>query len=323
MRISIIIPTIGRSVDLGRCLAALKIQVRKPDEVIVVIGPGDKDAVAVFEAVSTGTKGWRSLASSHCSVVESLNLGLAAATGEIVALTDDDAEAPDDWLKRMEGHYLADDKVGAVGGRDRLMLRDEPKLANPSPAVSVGQYNWYGWLSGNHSCGAVRSPLEVDSLKGVNFSFRQEAFPAKRIDQYLVFRGAEVGWEIDICQSIQQAGWKIIYDNEVHVLHHVGRRIAGDDRVEIATPMALRRAQNNSYLMAVYRPTIQAFLVLARSVLLGSRRQPGLAWGVVSALTGRSAHLLAALKLAKAHWRGVVDGRAKRARRKAGKDQES
>ncbi len=312
MNISVIIPTMNRSEDLRRCLGALMAQDRPADEVIVIIGPGDTAAMGVFEEVSAGMRGWRSIPAARPSVVEALNLGLAEARGDIIVMTDDDAEAPPVWLQRIEQWFLRDEKIGAVGGRDHLMLPDELWLANPPPAKHVGQFNWYGWLSGNHHCGVLKSPLEVDVLKGVNLSFRRMAFPKVIIDPYLISSGAEVGWEMDICLVIRQSGWKIIYDNDVFVRHHVGQRTAGDDRVEIASPAALRRAQNGSYLLAKHQPMGQTLAVVSRSVAVGSKRQPGLLRGLAGLFMGRIDRISAAWRLALAQAGGVRDGRRER-----------
>ena len=281
----------------------------------MVIGPGDLAATRVFAEVADGRENWRSLPALRPSVVGALNLGLAEAKGDIIVLTDDDSEAPPFWLQRMERHYLADARVGAVGGRDRLVLPSHPWLENPPPAKCVGQFNWYGLMLGNHHCGAVNSPLEVDMLKGVNLSFRRAAFPAGKIDSYLVSYGAEVGWEVDISLSIRQAGWRIIYDNDIWLRHHVGQRTEGDGRNEMTSAPALRRAQNTSYLSAVYQPFWQVVMVELRAALVGARFQPGLIWGMRGALAGNPATLAAVLRLFGARCRGMADGRKARVKK--------
>ncbi len=312
MNLSVIIPTMHRSEDLRRCLGALKAQARPADEVIVVIGPGDAAAMRVFAEVAAGTAGWRALPAPRPSVVEALNLGLGLARGDIIVLTDDDAEAPPVWLARIEQWFLRDEKIGAVGGRDHQLVPARPEVANPPLARRVGQFNGYGLLIGNHHCGARQSPLQVDVIKGVNFAFRRAAFGPMAIDGYLISRGAEVGWELDICQTIRRANWRLIYDNDVFVHHHIGPRIAGDDRENIASVGALRRVQNTAYLTAKYQPAWQMLLVSARMVLAGSRGQPGLLWGLLGLVTRRAALLPAAWKIAGAYGRGTRDGRAAR-----------
>lgn len=44
------------------------------------------------------------------------NLGIQAARGEIIALTDDDAVVPSDWLRRLSEGFAVDHSIVAVGG---------------------------------------------------------------------------------------------------------------------------------------------------------------------------------------------------------------
>ena len=58
-------------------------------------------------------------------VVAALNVGLDAAKGAIVAITDDHAAPRPDWLKLIHSASTRGADVGAVGGRDWLHPRDE------------------------------------------------------------------------------------------------------------------------------------------------------------------------------------------------------
>jgi glycosyltransferase involved in cell wall biosynthesis len=313
LKISVLIPTLNRPDDLQRCLAAIKAQDRPADEVLVVIGPGDRMAKLIFDQASNGDVTWKCLNEQRPSVVCSLNTGIRAAQGDIIVLTDDDAAAPPPWLGLIEAHFLRDPKVGAIGGRDRLILPNEPWLAHPLPARNVGRYNWYGALQGNHHCGSQVSPLEAEVLKGVNLSFRRSAFSKIHIDDYLISHGAEVGWEIDICHTIKRAGWIIIYDNEVYVNHHVGPRVAGDERVNATSKKVARCVKNIAYLNAVYLGTVPMIAILGKTTLLGSQKEPGLIIGLFGIFRGKPDQLSRALKCIQAYLRGTWDGiRAKR-----------
>jgi len=58
------------------------------------------------------------------------NTGIQAATGEIVAFTDSDCRADEDWLYYLVGDLLKTDAC-AIGGHNFAPPED-----NPSPAVS-------------------------------------------------------------------------------------------------------------------------------------------------------------------------------------------
>jgi cellulose synthase/poly-beta-1,6-N-acetylglucosamine synthase-like glycosyltransferase len=305
LKISVVIPTLNRPDDLRRCLAALKAQGRPADEVVVVIGPGDSLAQPIFEEISNSDARWKYINEQRSSVICSLNTGIRASQGDIITLTDDDAAAPPNWLKLIEAHFLSDSKVGAVGGRDRLMYPDNPELSNPPPASRVGCFNLYGALVGNHHCGAKQSPCEVDVLKGVNLSFRRKAFLKGQISGQLIGYGAEVGWELDICLTIRKANWKIIYDNAVYVDHYAGNRLEGNKRQDGASASSLHDAQNMAYLHTVYLPIFSIFILFVRTTLIGSRFQPGLIRCWLDVLSGKLGQVKIAFKVLVAYWIGT------------------
>ena len=61
------------------------------------------------------------------NLAASRNVGLPHCTGDIIALTDDDAEVLPDWVARMKSVHAVQAEAGAVGGPvigiDRNALR--------------------------------------------------------------------------------------------------------------------------------------------------------------------------------------------------------
>ncbi len=141
-------------------------------------------------------------------VVAALNAGLAAAEGDIVSITDDDAAPHPDWLEKINAHFLSDSRIGGVGGRDWIHQGD--KLLDDSQQI-VGKLQWFGRVIGNHHLG-VGEPREVDVLKGVNMSFRQEAIGQLRFDERMRGTGAQVHFEMAFTLALKRAGWKLIYE---------------------------------------------------------------------------------------------------------------
>ena len=104
MKISVLVPTYRRPADLARCLLALQRQQRLPDEVIVVARPEDD---ATHERLADPSVGGalplRIVPVDVPGQVAALNQGLDSATGDVVAITDDDAAPRADWLARRNG----------------------------------------------------------------------------------------------------------------------------------------------------------------------------------------------------------------------------
>ncbi len=280
MNFSVIIPTYKRPEDLRRLLDSAFQQTVPASEVLVVVGPGDDESLALARKWQVGRPALVVLPATRKSLVHAINLGLARATGDIVCLLDDDVWLPAEWAARIVAAYQADAELGAYGGRDRLQLND-PRHDNPPLADTVGRFRWDGVLEGNHHCGVTVSPARVDVIKGCNLSFRRTAFPTMEVEPALESQGAEVCTEVDICQRVILAGYHVVYDNDNYVLHYSSPRPASDDRNYLFSPAWAKRAFNESLVTAKYRPLSEVVLLGLRNFLVGTRFTPGLVWSAL------------------------------------------
>ncbi|MDT8307319.1 MAG: glycosyltransferase family 2 protein [Anaerolineae bacterium] len=113
MNISVVITSRNRRDSLRQTLASLEAQTVAPHEVIVVDdgstdGTGEMLAAAFPDVVYVRRE-------QHGGPAAARNQGIRAATGDLIAFTDDDSIPPPRWL---EGHlhHFDDARVGAVGG---------------------------------------------------------------------------------------------------------------------------------------------------------------------------------------------------------------
>jgi O-antigen biosynthesis protein len=113
MDVSVIIATRNRRDSLRRTLSALEKQTLTPHEVIVVDDGSNDGTGTMFAAEFPGAIYLR--LDERRGPAAARNLGVRAATAELVAFTDDDCIPPPGWL---QGHvaYYDDPRVGAVGG---------------------------------------------------------------------------------------------------------------------------------------------------------------------------------------------------------------
>ena len=279
MKISVVIPTYQRPNDLHRLFESLFNQIRKPEEVIVVIGPSDLESKTVAKKWTVLLPTLKIFQAEKASVIHSLNLGLSKAQYEIICLLDDDIWLPPDWSTKILIAFKHDGKLGAFGGRDHLQHGGH-FWTDPPLAAKVGVFCWNGH-KGNHHCGAQKSPIKVDVIKGVNLSFRRSAFSDMKIDTTLESQGAETCWEIDICQRIIQAGFHNLYDNNNYVLHYWSPRLGFDNRTDVFSQAWPHRIFNESYILAKYRPLTELFVWAIRFFLKGTKVQPGIIWSIL------------------------------------------
>jgi glycosyltransferase involved in cell wall biosynthesis len=205
--------------------------------------------------------------------VMALNAALDAATGDIVAITDDDAVPHPDWTLRIEEHFKADPKLGGLGGRD--LIYQNGKVVE-GKWKTVGTFSWFGRKSGNHHL-AEEYIGPVDNLKGANMSYRMAAIGAARFDQNLRGSGAQVCNDMAFSMHIKKKGWRLLYDYRVKVDHfHASRggQIARGDR---SLKGMTDEAFNHYFSIAAYHNgSLKRTMALLWQRLIGSPSQRGL-----------------------------------------------
>lgn len=269
--ITVIVPTYRRSTDLARCLTALKQQCRSPDEVLVIVRDTDDETRQFLRSFDSHPLPMQLVTVTVTGVVAAMNVGLDAAHGDIIAFTDDDAAPDVDWLARIEQHFLADDRVGGVGGRDRMYC-DGSLVEGAKQAV--GQLQWFGRVIGNHHLG-TGSAREVDILKGVNMSFRRAAIANSRFDTRMRGTGAQVHFEIEFSLALKRGGWKLIYDPEILVDHYTAQRFDEDQR-NTFNALAFANAVHNETLALLEHLTLERRMLFAVwATLIGTRKAFG------------------------------------------------
>jgi glycosyltransferase involved in cell wall biosynthesis len=277
MKLTVLIPTYRRPQDLARCLAAIRLQTRLADEILVVIRDSDETTWSWVKArdLEVDLKALRILTVTDPGVIAALNLGLSQVQGDVVAITDDDAAPHRDWLAKIEARFSADERLGGLGGRD--WRYDGNQLLQQGESRVVGQIQWFGRLIGNHHLG-VGEAREVDVLKGVNMSFRRTAIAHLQFDVRLLGEGAQVHNEMAFSLAVKRAGWKLIYDPAIAVDHYEGDR-AEEDRVgyfDSSMLAVFNSSYNEALILLDYFPPLQKLIYLFWSLLVGTRQAPGI-----------------------------------------------
>jgi glycosyltransferase involved in cell wall biosynthesis len=200
-------------------LAALDEQTRRPDDIIVVARQEDHETHAVLAAVG-GNSLVRVVRVSAPGLVAARNAGLAALRTDLVAMIDDDTVPHPCWLERIERHFLVNERLGGLGGRDRKADRLDCDRAR---AAIVCRLQFCGRLVSNSWAGFGAS-REVDFLPGANMSYRATAIAGLCFDSRLRGTGCQVYEDLAFSLAVRRAGWQLIYDPEVLVDHHDGAR---------------------------------------------------------------------------------------------------
>ncbi|MBP0596186.1 glycosyltransferase [Paraburkholderia sp. LEh10] len=298
MKVTVLVPTYRRTADLVRCLLALRQQERSCDEVVVVARSEDDATLTclgdrkIVEGLPLNV-----VLSDVPGQVAALNRGLEAASGDVIAITDDDAAPHADWTRRIVTAFEADPCLGAIGGRDWMHLKG--RLVEGERPI-VGKITCFGKVIGNHHLG-VGEPREVDVLKGANMSYRREAVRNIRFDTRLRGTGAQVHNDMAFSMSVKKAGWRLVYDPQIAVDHFPAERF-DEDRRDVPTLAAICNAAFNLHLtLRGHLSPLHRGVVWWWYMLVGTRAYPGCVHAFLALLSEERSTKLA-------RWRAVRMG---------------
>lgn len=262
---SVIVPSYRRPHLLTACLQGLAEQARPAWEVVVV---RRRDDLETAEVVRTSPVAVVEALVEVPGVLAAMEAGVVASTGDVVAFTDDDAVPRPDWVGGLARHYAAPD-VGGVGGRD--VTQPRPLGEQTLPSSAVGRVTAWGRHLGFHHVGEG-PPVDVDVLKGVNMSFRREAYA---VPVGLLGDGAQVHHELASSLWARSRGWRLVYDPAVVVDHFHGPRFDKDQRQRPAA-VAVRNEAYNLVMSLVSQRPAMLLRRAAFGLLVGDRATPGI-----------------------------------------------
>ena len=199
---SVLICTYNRPEMLSISLAALiERTLEKPDQVVVVNGGDERSDAIVQKYAGRSDIRVELVKTINKNLAASRNVGLAHCTGEIVAMTDDDAEVFPDWVMQMKHVHAEHPEAGGVGG---AVIGAESEESLLSRIADVATFS------------SPSIPEYVRTIAGVNVSYKRTVLQAVGLQDEALFRGEDV----DFNWRIKKLGYEIYYDPNIKVLHH-------------------------------------------------------------------------------------------------------
>jgi len=114
-----IIATVRNEADTIRMFVeSLLEQTRKPDEILIVDGASSDGTREILE--DHAARGLLRVISQPCNIAEGRNLGIAAASGTHLAVTDAGCRVEPDWLAQIERCFASDCRPDVVAGNFRF-----------------------------------------------------------------------------------------------------------------------------------------------------------------------------------------------------------
>ena len=197
-RISVVVACYNAARTLAPCLDSLA-HLNYPDYEVLVVDDGSTDATP---QIVSQYKALRSLRQDHLGLSAARNAGIAASTGEIVAFTDADCRADEDWLYYLAGDLLRGSFVG-IGGHN-LLPQDDSAIAAAVMASPGGPAH------------VMLTDRLAEHIPGCNMAFYKWALAEIGCFDPIFDRAGD---DVDLCWRLQQRGWQIGFSPGGFVWH--------------------------------------------------------------------------------------------------------
>ncbi|HEV8348043.1 MAG TPA: glycosyltransferase [Vicinamibacterales bacterium] len=198
-RVSVVVCAYDAAETLENNLRSLE-QLTYPDYEIILVNDGSKDRTS---EIGRSHPRVRVIDIPNGGLSAARNVGLAEATGDIVAYTDADTRVDRDWLTFLVQPFLTSDVVGSGG--PNVVPADDPPMAQCIARAPGGPTH------------VLLDDRIAEHVPGCNMAFRRDALLA--IDGFNPIY-LRAGDDVDVCWRLQARGWKIGFGSAALVWHH-------------------------------------------------------------------------------------------------------
>ena len=171
-----------------------------PDYEVIVVNDGSRDATGDIARRHSRV---RLIEVPNAGLSAARNVGLAEATGEIVAYTDSDTRVDPDWLTFLIQPFLNSDVVASGG--PNVVPKDDPPIAQCIARAPGGPTH------------VLLDDRIAEHVPGCNMAFRRDALLAIGGFNPIYLRAGD---DVDVCWRLQARGWKIGFSAAALVWHH-------------------------------------------------------------------------------------------------------
>lgn len=210
-RVSVVVAAHNAARTLEDCLSSLQ-RLNYPNYEVIVVNDGSTDKTGEiisrfpFKGITTGNQG----------VSAARNEGLRAASGDIVAYIDSDANADPDWLRCLATTYMKF-PVAGVGGPNLVPAED----------------NWIAKCVYRAPGGPTQVMFDdqyAEHIPGCNMSFLKSALDKVGGFDPIFTAAAD---DVDICWRLIDKGYKIGFSPSALVWHHRRPTVRGYWRQQV------------------------------------------------------------------------------------------
>lgn len=205
LKVSVVVASFNGDRTLKACLDSLE-NLNYPDYELILVDDGSTDTTSQIAFSHPRVRYFRHEKNLGLSVAR--NTGIAAATGEIVAFTDADCRADEDWLYYVVGGLLGGEFAGCGGPN---LLPPEDSAVAAAVLVSPGG-----------PAHVMLNDRQAEHIPGCNMAFFKSALGEIGGFDPLFQRAGD---DVDLCWRLQQAGYKIGFMPAAFVWHYRRSRV--------------------------------------------------------------------------------------------------
>ncbi len=198
-RVSVVVCAYNAADTLEDNLSSLE-QLTYPDFEIILVNDGSRDATGEIARTHPRV---RLVEIANGGLSNARNVGLAHATGEIVAYTDADTRVDRDWLTYLVQPFLFSDVVGSGG--PNVVPADDPPMAQSIARAPGGPTH------------VLLDDRTAEHVPGCNMAFRRDALLAIGGFNPIYLRAGD---DVDVCWRLQARGGRIGFASSALVWHH-------------------------------------------------------------------------------------------------------
>jgi len=233
--VSVIVLDIDGGAMLLACLDSIASQTMPPREVII-FDNGSRVPVAGRIAFRHGLHVFRS--ETNLGFAGGNNAAYRHATGDYIALINNDVVLDRDWLAIVTAALDADPKLAAV---QTVLRRDEQTIDGAGIDISDGTFRQISWNDpAKHGGRDARAPREAWGVSATAALYRREALGDTIFDETL-FAYYE---DVDLNARLHESGWRTAVLPVVKATHR------GSQSASVLGGDALRLRTRNRYLVA-------------------------------------------------------------------------
>src|ERR1051325_6236472 len=198
-RVSVVVASYNGGGTLRACLDSL-LQLNYPDYEIILVDDGSTDDT---QAIAAKYPTVRTIVQKNMGLSIARNVGIQAATGEIVAFTDSDCRADVDWLFYLVNDLLSSG-AAAIGGHNFPPPEDDWVAGCVAASPGAPAHVMLNDRAGEHipGCNMAFYKSVLNELGGFDPIF------------------TKAGDDVDVCWRLQQLGHTIAFSHAGFVWHY-------------------------------------------------------------------------------------------------------